>query len=143
MIYDNLRAFYAAMGGDTSRETDFGEVSYEQVPVKVRFVHDTRDVYALAPNGCVELLGTVIAPDADLEEVLRWFCNEDWPLRSLEEVRARIIEANKRFAFEELRQALPLAGPAAICADCGKRAHRVYWKTPLCDDCLCRRRGGP
>ncbi len=142
IIFPNLSAFYSNRGGETSRETAFGQISYEQVPITVRFVHDMRDVYALAPNGLVDLVGAVDA-DAPLEELLPWFCDDDWPLRSLEEVRARISEVNERFAFEEFRRGLPQAGPRAVCADCAKRAHRVYWGTALCDDCLCRRRGGP
>ena len=153
MIFQNLHSFYRAQGGEESRETVFGTSSWDEVadpdhqfPVQVHFAHDTGHVFGVATDGRVALVGTVIGDDdADAEELLSWFHGQDgtWPERSLQELQARTDEVNGRYAFQTLRRSLPLAGPGAICKDCGKRAHRVSWGTPLCDDCLCRRRGGP
>ena len=153
MIYPNLHAFYRAQGGEASRETTFGQEAWDEVadpkrqaPIEVRFNHGTGIIFALAIDGRVSLVGTVIGDDdADAEELLSWFHGRDgsWPLRSLQEIQARIRETNGRFAFQSFLHSLPLAGPAAICADCGKRAHRMFGGVPMCEDCLCRRKGGP
>ena len=142
MTFRTLILFYAHRGGAKSRETAFGQISEQGVPLQVRFNHGTFDIYALAPNGQVDLRGTVIA-DAPAEEVVSWLEDGNWPLRSLQELGARISEVNGRYAFQEFRRSLPKAGPRALCVDCGKRAHRVYRGKALCDDCLCRRKGGP
>ena len=153
MKFRTLILFYAHLGGAASRETVFGTSSWDEVadptrqaPIEVRFNHDTGHIYAQAIDGRVALPGTVIGDDdADAEELVTWFQNLDgsWPVRSLQEIRDRIKETNGRFRFQRFRKSLPKAGPGALCVDCGKRAHRVYRGKALCDDCLCRRKGGP
>ena len=142
MTFRTLILFYAHRGGATSRETAFGQISQEGVPLQVRFNHGTFDIYALAPDGPVDLLGTVIA-NAPAEELVPWFEDGTWPLRSLQEVQARIQEINERFAFQRFRKSLPKAGNGVLCVDCRKRARRIYLGEQICDDCLCRRLGGP
>jgi hypothetical protein len=153
MIYPNLILFYSAQGGAASRETVFGTASWDeaadpkrQSPLEVRYGHATGHLFAVAADGRVALLGTVVGDDdADAEELVTWFQNLDgsWPVSSLQKIRDRIKETNGRFRFQRFLQGLPLAGPDAVCVDCAKRAHRVYWGKPFCDDCLCRRLGGP
>ena len=153
MIYPNLSAYYVAQGGESSRETIFGQASWDAVadprggfPLEVRYNHGNGDVLAIAVDGRVVNLGTVIGDDyADTEEILSWFHEPDgsWPERSLQELRARVDVVNGRYDFQMFLRGLPLAGAEAVCADCGGKAHRVYFGTPLCEDCLCRRKGGP
>ena len=153
MIYPHLILFYSAQGGAASRETVFGTSSWDeaadptrQFPLQVRFAHDTGHLFAVAGDGSVAFLGTVIGDDdADVAELLSWFQERDgtWPSRSLQDLQARVVEVNGRYAFQTLRRSLPKAGPGALCVDCGKRAHRVCRGKALCDDCLCRRKGGP
>ena len=152
-IYDNLDQFYRDQGGELAKETIFASPSWDEVAdhkrqfaIEVRYNHGNSNVFGVAGDGRVATLGIVIGDDyADAEELLSWFHERDgtWPERSLQELLARVDEVNGRYAFQTLRRSLPLAGPGAICKDCGKRAHRVCWGTPLCDDCLCRRKGGP
>ena len=95
MIYPNLSAYYVALGGESSRETIFGQASWDAVadprggfPLEVRYNHGNGDVLAIAVDGRVVNLGTVIADDyADTEEILSWFHEPDgsWPERSLQE----------------------------------------------------------
>ena len=153
MKFRNLILFYAHLGGAASRETVFGTSSWDEVadptrqtPIEVRFNHDTGNVFATMIDGRVALVGTVVGDDyADVEELLSWFQERDgtWPLRSLQDLQARVVEVNGRYDFQTLRRSLPKAGPGALCVDCGNRAHRVYLGEPICDDCLCRRLGGP
>ena len=153
MIYPRLILYYSAQGGAASRETVFGAPSWDEVadperhfPLQVRYSHSTGHLFAVAGDGSVALLGTVIGDDdADAEELVTWFQNLDgtWPLRSLQEVQARIQEINERFAFQRFRKSLPKAGNGVLCVDCRKRARRIYLGEQICDDCLCRRLGGP
>ena len=153
MNYPNLIFFYRDQGGAASRETVFGTTSWDEVadpeqkvPIKVRFAHDTGHLFATMIDGSVTLVGTVVGDDyADVAELLSWFQERDgtWPSRSLQDLQARVVEVNGRYAFQTLRRSLPKAGPGAVCVDCGRRAHRVYLGEPICDDCLCQRLGGP
>ena len=152
-MFKTLQDYYAAMGGETGRETVFGVESWDQVadpgqhhPVTVTFNWETGHIRAQALDGRIAHVGTVTADQyAQPEELVQWFQDYDggWPVRSLQEIRVRIAEVNARFAFQILLDSLPLAGPDAVCVDCGKRAHRYYFGEPLCEDCLCRRKGGP
>ena len=70
MNYPNLILFYLAQGGADSRETIFGTSSWDEVadpeqkvPIKVRFAHDTGHLFAVAGDGSVAFLGTVIGDD--------------------------------------------------------------------------------
>ena len=110
MIYPNLSAYYVALGGESSRETIFGQASLDAVadprggfPLEVRYNHGNGDVLAIAVDGRVVNLGTVIGDDyADTEEILSWFHEPDgsWPERSLQELRARVDVVNGRYDFK-------------------------------------------
>ena len=152
MIYDNLDQVYRDQGGELAKETIFASPSWDEVtdpkrqhPVELRYNHGNSNVFGVAAYGRVATLGIVICDEyADVAELLSWFHERDGtrPERSLQELQARIEEVNGRYAFQELLRSLPMAGPKAICDDSGRRAHKVYWGKELCDDCLCKRRGG-
>ena len=62
MYYRDLCAYYLAKGGDTSRETSFGDRNWDdvvdpemQTQLEVVFKHDTGDVRAVRPHRTIIL----------------------------------------------------------------------------------------
>ena len=91
MYYRDLCAYYLAKGGDTSRETSFGDRNWDdvvdpemQTRLEVVFNHDTGDVRAVRPDRTIILVGNITARWGH-EESIRWFREPnrgDWPPRS-------------------------------------------------------------
>ena len=98
MYYRDLFAYYLAKGGDTSRETSFGDRNWDdvvdpemQTRLEVVFNHDTGDVRAVRPDRTIILVGNITARWGH-EESIRWFREPnrgDWPPRPLSRFRGR------------------------------------------------------
>ena len=96
MYYRDLFAYYLAKGGDTSRETSFGDRNWDdvvdpemQTRLEVVFNHDTGDVRAVRPDRTIILVGNITARWGH-EESIRWFREPnrgDWPPRPLSRFR--------------------------------------------------------
>ena len=90
MYYRDLFTYYLAKGGDTSRETSFGDRNWDdvvdpemQTRLEVVFNHDTGDVRAVRPDRTIILVGNITARWGH-EESIRWFREPnrgDWPPR--------------------------------------------------------------
>ena len=68
MYYRDLFTYYLAKGGDTSRETSFGDRNWDdvvdpemQTRLEVVFNHDTGDVRAVRPDRTIILVGNITA----------------------------------------------------------------------------------
>ena len=104
MYYRDLCAYYLAKGGDTSRETSFGDRNWDdvvdpemQTRLEVVFNHDTGDVRAVRPDRTIILVGNITARWGH-EESIRWFREPnrgDWPPRPLSRFREIIETVNR------------------------------------------------
>lgn len=105
MIFESEAAFYAARGGELSRESDYGVWWTDDVPFpryRVSYVKDTGDVYAVNQSTrVVEVLGTVepiecldtdfnVDWDAPLDAVLEGWTDACGPTGGLEWLRDRL-----------------------------------------------------
>ena len=143
-MYRDLFDFYLARGGDTSRETSFGDRNWDDVvdsgmriKLEVVFTHDTGDIRAVRPDGTVVLVDTVTATWGH-EETIEWFrgrAYSDWPPRPLSEFRKITETVNRCSDIQDRLAALPRAREGELCVICGKTAHVRYRGRPYCEDC--------
>ena len=150
MYYRDLCAYYLAKGGDTSRETSFGDRNWDdvvdpemQTRLEVVFNHDTGDVRAVRPDRTIILVGNITARWGH-EESIRWFREPnrgDWPPRPLSRFREIIETVNRCCDIQERLGALPKAHEGDLCIICGKPAHVRYRGQPNCEDCRVERWG--
>ena len=150
MYYRDLFAYYLAKGGDTSRETSFGDRNWDdvvdpemQTRLEVVFNHDTGDVRAVRPDRTIILVGNITARWGH-EESIRWFREPnrgDWPPRPLSRFREIIETVNRCCDIQERLGALPKAHEGDLCIICGKPAHVRYRGQPNCEDCRVERWG--
>ena len=150
-MYKDILSYYLARGGDTSRETSFGDRHWDDVidpqmltRLEVVFNHDTGDVRAVRPDRTVILVGHVTARWGH-QETIEWFrepARGDWPPRPLSRFREIIDTVNGCYQMQERLSALPKAAEGEICAVCGRSAHVRFRGTPNCEDCLVQRLGG-
>ena len=150
MYYRDLFAYYLAKGGDTSRETSFGDRNWDdvvdpemQTRLEVVFNHDTGDVRAVRPDRTIILVGNITARWGH-EESIRWFREPnrgDWPPRPLSRFREIIETVNRCCHIQERLGALPKAHEGDLCIICGKPAHVRYRGQPNCEDCRVERWG--
>ena len=141
MYYRDLFAYYLAKGGDTSRETSFGDRNWDdvvdpemQTRLEVVFNHDTGDVRAVRPDRTIILVGNITARWGH-EESIRWFREPnrgDWPPRPLSRFREIIETVNRCCDIQERLGALPKAHEGDLCIICGKPAHVRYRGQPNC-----------
>ena len=139
MYYRDLCADYLAKGGDTSRETSFGDRNWDdvvdpemQTRLEVVFNHDTGDVRAVRPDRTIILVGNITARWGH-EESIRWFREPnrgDWPPRPLSRFREIIETVNRCCDIQERLGALPKAHEGDLCIICGKPAHVRYRGQP-------------
>ena len=150
MYYRDLFTYYLAKGGDTSRETSFGDRNWDdvvdpemQTRLEVVFNHDTGDVRAVRPDRTIILVGNITARWGH-EESIRWFREPnrgDWPPRPLSRFREIIETVNQCCDIQERLVALPKAHEGDLCIICGKPAHVRYRGQPNCEDCRVERWG--
>ena len=150
MYYRDLFAYYLAKGGDTSRETSFGDRNWDdvvdpemQTRLEVVFNHDTGDVRAVRPDRTIILVGNITARWGH-EESIRWFREPnrgDWPPRPLSRFREIIETVNRCCDIQERLGALPKVHEGDLCIICGEPAHVRYRGQPNCEDCRVERWG--
>ena len=150
MYYRDLFTYYLARGGETSRETSFGDRNWDddvdpqmRTQLKLVFNHDTGDVRAVRPDRTIILVGAVTARWGH-EETIEWFRGRaygDWPPRPLSEFRSIIETVNRCSDIQERLAALPRAREGELCVICGKPAHVRYRGQPNCEDCRVERCG--
>ena len=149
-MYRDLFSYYLARGGDTSRETTFGNRNWDEIvnpemrtKLKVVFDHCTGDIRAVRPDRTIILVGTVTATWGH-EETIEWFRGrvfQEWPPRPLSEFRSIIETVNRCSDIQDRLAALPMAREGEMCVICGKPAYVRYRGQPNCEDCRVERWG--